>query len=371
MIEPALIKLLQGDRFYADLLMRLKRVYTDRIPTAAVSLEGGGTLYINPEFWSANEAAQVQILTHECLHLLFDHIGRAKECGAGPIFNVAADLAINDLIPGFPNQAIVQGKLLDLATVTNFKTKQFPDMQHRQAFEYYVEYLRQQGGNGAGSGQPMDDHSQWGDSKLTPEESRAVVRDLVEKAIANTKHAGKEVPSVVRPYIEELFNSDLSWEEILRSVPEHAEVAYYESSRKRRNRRYGLDFPGEKVVRKCQVTVGFDVSGSISDEIVTKFGGVLNEICQKADVTVLFFDHAIQKEIVYEPGCLDNGIPGGGGTNFAPVFDRAKELDSDALIMLTDGMCADQFDQPSYYTVWGILDGYTAPVAWGRSVVIK
>jgi predicted metal-dependent peptidase len=371
MIENALIKLVGTDRFYADILMRLNRVITTRIPTAAVSLERGGTLYINPDFWAANEPHQVAILVHESLHLLFDHIGRAKETGAGALFNIAADLAINDIIQGFPNQATVEGKLADLATVSNFQ-RQFPDMEHNKAFEYYVDFLKQKGNQGEGGGQTMDDHSQWGETDLTPEEARQVVKDLIGRAIASTKNAGQQVPDGVRPYIEQLFDSGLSWEEILRSVPEATEISYFESSRKRRNRRYGLDFPGEKVVRKCEVVIGWDVSGSMTDELESKVGEVVKEIATKANVKVIFFDHAIQEEMDYVDGCLDRKtIPGGGGTLFAPVFERARELGADALIMLTDGMMADDFERPNFQTYWGIFEGFKCPVDWGCVVTVK
>ncbi len=371
MIEPALIELLQKDRFYADILMRLHRVYNNsQVPTAAVSLERRGTLYINPQFWKDNDKYHVQILMHECMHLLFDHIGRSKEQGFGPLFNIAADLAINEMIPGFPDEIIMGGQKGFTATVNNYK-KQFPLMEHNKSFEYYLEFLKGEADaqNGPGT---MDDHSGWEKSNMTPEEARAVVRELVEKATQSTKYAGKEVPPQLRPYLEKLFDSGISWEEVLRSVPEAAEISYYESSRKRRNRRYGLDFPGEKVVRKCSVIVGFDVSGSMySDDVMSRLGNVLDEIAEKAEVKVLFFDHAIQKEIDYEKGCLSAGIPGGGGTLFKPVFDRATELNADALIMLTDGIMGDRFDRPHYPTVWGLLEGFEGPVEWGQKVVLK
>jgi len=370
MITKALLSLVQSDRFYADILMRLNRVYTKRVPTMAVSLERGGTLYINEDFWHANEDHGKEFLIHECLHLLFDHIGRSKsDGGMSTLKNVAADLAINDIIRNFPDHAIVSGEKAGLATVNNYKTA-YPKMEHNKSYEYYVEFLKENGESGDGAG-TMDDHSEWSKGDMTADEAKAAVRDLVDKARASTKNAGQQVPSAVRPFVEALYDSGISWEEVLKSVPEACEFAYKESSRKRRDRRYGTDFPGERVVRRCAVVVGFDVSGSIGDEIVAKFDKVLREIKQKADVTVLFFDHAIQKEIQYEDGCLDGGIPGGGGTNFAPVFDRARELNADALIMLTDGMLADNIERPTYQTVWGILDGYKSPVDWGQTVVVK
>lgn len=380
-ISKALVALLNQDRFYADLVMRLNRVYTTSIPTMAVSLRNGGTLLINPNFWADNAEYHTHLLQHECLHLLLDHFGRGKETGYTMLFNVAADLAINDMIEGFPNQMFVDHKLTDLATVSNAKIK-YPAMEHNKSFEYYMEFLKQQSGEGGKGGeedgeggpggmQTVDDHSGWGDENVTQEEAKAIVRDLVDKAVESCKNAGKQVPDAVRPYIESLYDSGIGWDDVLKSVPECAEVAYYESSRKRRNRRYGLDFPGEKVVRRCSIVVGFDVSGSITDEVVAKFAKVLDEIKMKADVRVIFFDHAIQQELDYEPGCLSGNLPGGGGTLFAPVFERAKELDADALIMLTDGMMADEFGRPTFPTFWGILEGFSCPVDWGTVVQVK
>ncbi len=365
------------DRFYAEILYRLRRKVDYTMPSMGVSLENGGTLTYNPDFVLANLPNLGKILVHECMHIICDHIPRGQLHSLPHSFvNVCADLAVNSLIAGFPDKLnfFKDGELAvgETCTVTNFRNNNsnYSDLQGARAFEYYVAYFKEKGDapeRGGGS----DCHDGW--DKIDAESARAIAQRLIADAVKGSKQAGQELPSNVRELVEQLMDSGVTWEDVLRRFPDTAEVYAKESSRMHRNRRYGITFPGSKPVRRCEVYIAFDVSGSISKEVVSKFDNCLREMSELgADLKVLFFDHQVYPVVDYAPGCFDNGqIPGGGGTLFGPVLERITELGGDGVIFLTDGLLGDTIEQPAYPIVWGILDGYKSPVTWGTEVIIK
>jgi predicted metal-dependent peptidase len=65
------------------------------------------------------------------------------------------------------------------------------------------------------------------------------------------------------------------------------------------------------------------------------------------------------------------GAPGGGGTDFRPVFDRVNKdgLDPECVVYLTDGMGSFPAVAPPYPVIWGnIYKGSKYP--WGDVVDI-
>ncbi len=367
-----------SDRFYAEIMYRLRREVDYSCISMGVSLRNGGTLVYNPDFVMANVAELPRILIHEFLHIICDHIPRGQTHNLPHSFvNVCADLAVNSLIPGFPNvlNFFKEGVQTsgETCTVGSYRAKEpikYKDLEAGRPFEYYVAYFKEKG-EAPERGEGCDDHGSWGE--ITAEAARAIAQRIVSDAAKSGKQAGHELPSAVRELVEELMDSGVTWEQVLKRFPDTAEVYAKESSRMHRNRRYGITIPGSKPVRRCTVYVAFDVSGSISKEVVTQFDNCLREMSELgADLKVLFFDHMVYPVIDYTPGCFDNGqIPGGGGTLFRPVFDKITELGGDGVIFLTDGLLGDTIEQPTYPVVWGILDGYKAPTEWGECVVIK
>lgn len=140
-----------------------------------------------------------------------------------------------------------------------------------------------------------------------------------------------------------------------------------ESCRRIRNRRYGLQYPGQKKIRKVKIAVGFDVSGSIGDELARQIAGEIRHIHEGgAEVDVVFFDHAVQEVRPWSDNFLDGGVPGGGGTLFQPPLDKAVDLGCDGVIMLTDGMNADTITDPGIPVIWGILPGFKFEAPFGK-----
>ena len=94
--------LLIRDAFLGHVLLRLVRLVTTEVRTAAVTIRAGVPhLLVNPDFWLRelrNEDERWAVLMHEVLHLLLGHLSRTPEFADRHRMNVAADLAVNSLI---------------------------------------------------------------------------------------------------------------------------------------------------------------------------------------------------------------------------------------------------------------------------------
>ena len=86
--------------FYGLFLIGINKKYTDQIPTAGVSKHGiGMQLTINPEFYNElSEDHRFGLIKHELLHIAFGHLILRDLYSDHKLFNIAADLEINQYI---------------------------------------------------------------------------------------------------------------------------------------------------------------------------------------------------------------------------------------------------------------------------------
>lgn len=116
------------------------------------------------------------------------------------------------------------------------------------------------------------------------------------------------------------------------------------------NRRFissGLYLPGYRSDNSQAMVIGIDVSGSIGQEELDFFQEATRRVQQDFRIKqtiVLYCDTQVRLEerfSEHEPVTFAAKIPGGGGTKFAPVFERCEELRAEGLeiagvVYLTD-----------------------------------
>lgn len=99
-IDKAKRLLTQKSPFYAVTQAQLTQKLTAAVPTAAVDYNN--TLYINPDFFAPLPVEEVAgVIAHECLHVLREDPAVMKSLRTDAerhVWNVAADLVMNDLI---------------------------------------------------------------------------------------------------------------------------------------------------------------------------------------------------------------------------------------------------------------------------------
>jgi predicted metal-dependent peptidase len=127
---------------------------------------------------------------------------------------------------------------------------------------------------------------------------------------------------------------------------------------------------------KPRVCIGVDTSGSMGKgdllDAVSEANGVIKAI--GSEVTFLACDAEIHGEprVVNSTSELVNGLRGGGGTDFRPLFEAVENLRHpvDVFIFLTDGMGpAPDVEPMGFKTIW-VLIGSNAvePCSWGTHV---
>ena len=92
--------------FYGLFLSSLNKVIDNRQPTLAVGLQGiNPMLYINEKFWNGmTDLQQIAVLKHEMIHICFFHLTMRSSFKDKELFNIAADLEINQLIENLPDE---------------------------------------------------------------------------------------------------------------------------------------------------------------------------------------------------------------------------------------------------------------------------
>lgn len=366
-----------SDRFYANLIQQMDRIATTSIPTAGISVKNRLRLTYNPEWFSKlSTREQAAILKHECLHLICEHLERVKAFSPDsvtfPFYNMCMDATINCLIPELPDElpGVKDDEPFKPVTMNNLR-KDYPTVNAGMPFEYYINFFREEEQNNKRLSKMLqelstDDHSgMYEKGNGSSEEQRQAVKYAVKRAVEATKGSHAEVPKELSGLIATLMKSKNNWERELRKFPDDAEVVNIEPSRKLRNRRYGLLYPGQKKLRRREGVLAFDTSGSmLSEEVISKLMANVNKILESGvKLKILFFGSEVVKEEVWErvPDLRKYQVPDGGGTAFQPVYDRVRELKPDFFIMLTDGYNFDEITaRPTCPTLFGILgnDGY-------------
>lgn len=375
--QEAITVLLLKQPFYASLLLQMEREFSDRIPTAGVYVKNKIHLTINPEFFnSLTVLERVAVLMHECGHVINNHFARYKNFDP-KLFNIAADIAINQLIPGIPQEFTVKGEKCKTATIQNYS--QFKLVPNETTENYYATLFKNAkkitikvGGHGEGQpqdGQTLDDHEIWkegsGNKTLVHNVVKNAVNNAYKQAIAR-QHGN--IPAEVERLIQELNKSQLDWKSILRRFVANSSECYVVDTRKRRNRRFGVYYPGSKVESKLNVVEINDTSGSMSEEQLSE---IYNELVgmarQQVKITSIDCDAKVHDVRKFDSRVKPK-FKGGGGTCMSPALTEAMKHSPDCIIVFTDGYIPDpiKVSVPVLWVITGENKDFKVP--YGKMV---
>jgi predicted metal-dependent peptidase len=175
-------------RFVHQLLNMMTKTATNAVPTMGVTVTPGGKfqLYYSPEFFDTlSDSEGTYVFFHEILHLALHHCTKRKS-NPHCLWNIATDLAVNELIPESDacSAPKLDGKLMGMH-VSEFK-KKYPKILDKQCAEWYMDFLRkedycqgcqgcdrqededkekQDGPQGEGEGQPQDGQEGQGEGQ--------------------------------------------------------------------------------------------------------------------------------------------------------------------------------------------------------------
>lgn len=346
LISKASKTLIFTEPFYGLFLVGLNKVYTDKIPTAGVSQHGIGVqLAVNPDFFTdLNDKHRIGLLKHELLHISFGHLLIRDQYSDKKLFNIAADLEINQYIDDdyLPDGGITMNSFPEL------------DLPARAGTKIYYDLLEQARENGSCpsldelmdqmDGSTSYDHSTWDDFEDLPEAEKKLIQkqvehQLKENAEMTEKRCGN-IPGELADLIQRLRHVEppkFDWKGYLRRFVGNSSIVYTKKLRRKYNKRY-FENPGLKIKFKNHICVGVDTSGSVSQSELNEFFSELNHMHKTGHkITIVQCDTKINSIKDFNPKC-DWEIHGRGGTSFQPVIDHYNDHGRyTALIYFTDG----------------------------------
>jgi predicted metal-dependent peptidase len=367
------------DMFVHEILMMMEKRSSKAVPTMGVTVKDSRLfLYYNPNFVSSLTDPELRyVLTHEIYHVALHHccvrLPERKEDRS--LYNIAADLAINCLIPEdssrhMPKTKDGKAKGKDIGLKPTNEPYNFPD---KQSMEQYVLLLREKKdkgediGDGEGGG-GFDSHDGWDDADA--EIVKQEIRNKIEQ-LSKREHGWGNMPGEVQQIIMAAQKSSVRWWRYLRHYLGNLVSTKIESTFKKPNRRYGYPYCGTKRLHTDRKLVAIDTSGSISDDDLSHFLAELNRLAELQPVDLVMFDHGIQGKVMsFDRKRVSFDFKGRGGTCFTPVFELADQRRYQSLIILTDG-CAEAPPKPTHVrdVLWVLTTAdCKPPVEWGQRV---
>ncbi len=362
-----------AEPFYGYFFINLSKQVTTKLPTLAVGCQKNDVvLYINPNFWKEELNSfkfKLGAIKHEILHLVFDHITTSLKWSNKRMFNIAADLVVNQFIPR--NQLIEGVVLLEKFPELNLLPFESSHYYYNRLLELYNECSMCKNGE-------KDDNVSWQNLKnFLGDDSQSQTQhvyweeiqklsDAEKKALSNQQKkkirgiiAKSNIPgNFPNDFREDIDNFDvtqkpkLHWKAILKVFASHSNRTYLRNTLKRPSKRYGTS-PGIKITPKQKILVAIDTSGSIDQEQLTKFFEQVYHIWrQGVEVHVVECDTDIGRTYTYRGKLLPN-MTGGGGTDFnAPIKYANERYKPDAIIYFTDGYGDVPLEKPKAKMMW-------------------
>ena len=342
--------LIFSEPFYGIFLIGMQKEFTKNCATAGVGKHGiGMRLVINPDFFGElTELHQQGLLKHELLHIAFGHIIMADRYPNKKLFNIAADIEINQYInssmlpPGGLQRDSFPGISLPRRAGTDKYYKLLEDTMDENGNsdnEALQSILDQMDGNS------QYDHKEWEEVSNLPEAEKTLVQKQYQHQMKTTaeeiqkKHGS--IPGELAEIIERLFTVEppkFNWKAYLKRFINNASKIYTKKLRRKNNKRYEGN-PGLKIKHRNHVLVGVDTSGSVSSEELVEFMHELTHMHKTGNqITVAQFDTQLTDVSEFDPK-KNWEIKGRGGTCFQPVTDHYNDPKNkySAFICLTDG----------------------------------
>ena len=410
-IERAYVRCMQIPklRFFGSMLLHGETTCTDAVPTAATD---GINTYFNPEFvQTLDDKELLFVAIHECMHKVYKHLFIWKKLREkyALLTNMANDYVINPMIRDLdPEERFLRiprykdgpkkGEVMCLID-DNFEgmdTKQVVDILRKENEEKEPEEPKGHGpsgppsqpkkkvengegpkvsGNG-GDGEEDPDSDPDPDPDSDPEYSEKIMKRAEDQhddhnygEDEDTEAANNELDRAIRQAVEvagagadgvarevmKLLAVETPWQDILAEfIKQQVKGGGQTTWRKYNRRLIGSDIymPSMLDERAGSMVVAIDTSGSISQDIVTKFLSELKAIVTDVvpeKLHLMYWGSTVCAEETYDDMSYatleDSTKPvGGGGTKPACVQawvgDGVKTgayQNLDAIIVFTDG----------------------------------
>ena len=326
--------------------MKTKKIRKD-VPTAGVSKNGIGIqLSINPDFFMGlPDEHQIGLLKHELLHVSFGHLMMRDSYPNKKLFNIAADLEINQYIDGnmLPEGGLTLDSFAELKLPKKAGTKKYYDLLEQECKDNPCQSL--QSILDQMDGDSQYDHKTWEEFEDLTEAEKKLVEKQIEHQLKETAEQTEKRRGTIPGELAELIKRlrtvlppSFDWKGYLKRFVGNSVFTFTKKLRRKFNKRY-TDNPGLKIKHKNHILIGVDTSGSVNTKELEHFMSEMVHVQKTGhQITVAQCDTDIS-DISRFNSRKDWQIKGRGGTDFQPVIDHFNEMRGryTALIYLTDG----------------------------------
>ncbi|MCD8313543.1 MAG: VWA-like domain-containing protein [Bacteroidales bacterium] len=167
-----------------------------------------------------------------------------------------------------------------------------------------------------------------------------LMQTMIDNVINGIKNWGN-IPGNLIAQIEAGTKASIDYRNVLSGFRASILSSKRHLTRMRPNRRTGAYSMGSIRRFNTNLLVAVDVSGSISDEAISHFYGVINRFFKYGieSIDAVQFDYDLGPVRTFTKKFTRVKVEGRGGTNFQPIFDYvAAHPKYDGLIIFTDGI---------------------------------
>lgn len=351
----------------------------------AIAATDGVNLLLNPDsFFKLTLPKQVFVVSHEILHCIFNHMAIIHTAAAqGTIkFPDGSKLPFHHETMNVAMDYVINAILVD-SNVGEFDASWCLDKDVAKATDSVLDVYKKiydpakAGGGGGGSGDigkgtSFDQHLAPGASQGKDPHQAKGERNETEwgtqiAAAANAARAVGRMPAGLDRVFRELLTPQVDWRDKIAALFARKTGSGGFDWRRPDRRLIVRDIyaPGRSGYGAGTVVLAADTSGSIGDRELDVFfaemAGLLEDVRPKRLVIVWCDAKVHRADEAEDPSDLNviryKGAPGGGGTNFVPVFEWVKSegIQPEALVYLTDGEGQFPKAAPNYPVIWGSI----------------
>ena len=358
-IQKCILQVRRECSFFGSLMLFAQIETTKKLPTAATD---GRKIFFNEEFLnSLSSKEQNALMLHEVLHMALLHVTRRQNRDPH-IWNIAADIVVNDLIERNTSFPLPQGAITD----TRFQDKSVEYiyealLKSEKKYKLVINDILQPGNSEQNEG---DTNLSEPLSQEETDEIESFWKDKMEILKNSSEHNlsnGKgSLPAGIEQEISTILEPEVDWRHALWKYVGKTPADFDDLDRRFIYKGLYLE---SLLTEAVEVSVCIDTSGSVSDELLMQFTGELKGILRSypnVKCSLFFADTDLAGP--YEIDRIEQ-MPkaiGRGGTNFVPFFDYLKKhgeennlLGNNKLsIYFTDGYGDFPQQEPDNPTMW-------------------
>ena len=375
-LVTARVGLLLRHPFFGNLATRLELV--DASDWCSTLATDGRKFYYSNDFVNKLTPKQAEFgFAHEVLHNVFDHMGRRD--GRDPtLSNIAADYAANQILK---DERI--GEVPEFIKI--FQDNKYRGWSYEQIYnelydkaekidiselgELLDEHLDGEGDSEGEDGENGDKEGNGGGRpRLTAEEKKKIRDEIKEAMVAAAQAAGAgRIPAGVARMISDFTEPKMDWRQLLRmSIQSILKNNFSFSRPNRKSQHSGAVLPGMMNQETIDVSIGIDMSGSISNvqakDFLSEVKGIMDEYVDfKLDIWCFDTDVYNYAQFTGDNAdeIMDYEVKGGGGTDFDVnwKYMRDNDIQPKKFIMFTDGYPCGSWGDEDYCDTLFIIHG--------------